>query len=451
MGGAPAGPRRRVSLPGLAGAGLSCGDSAGGPRGAAETRGSPASAAPRGQRGARAAGAPSRLPPAHQQATTAARPGHGWRTGGLATCRTGPCWPGAHPALTAPGACRWRAPWAEVWGAASAMRQGCRVRARGATRPRARGGAAAHRRPAVGRATPTSGVPGAAGAAWGGACHRASAACAGLRACGAGRRCRPRVSAERLLRAGTTGKPSGLRRPTTPCAASGITALARSLTPSRTPGPRPGRRAATTAFHGAEGRSSAPSASPREPGARARQTRRRRSQHGASTAPMRSRPAPRAGPACSQAAAVASRAASHAGRTPRQAAGAHPRGVSRGTRETTARIVSRPTPRVSPQGESVAPTRRGNHCRPAAVSQNHEAGGRVRRAMAWGRRGPRLLDRPVCCVRRRTLWVAFAQRRLQSCRLVSPNPMSVGSLQEDCTRGGRQSHSVPDRHALVPP
>jgi len=330
------------------------------------------------------------------------------------------------------------------------MRQGCRVRARGATRPRARGGAAAHRRPAVGRATTTSGVPGAAGAAWGGACHRASAACAGLRACGAGRRCRPRVSAERLLRAGTTGKPSGLRRPPTPCAASGITALARSLTPSRTPGPRPGRRAATTACHGAEVRSSAPSASPREPVARARQTRSRRSQNGSSTAPMRSRPAPRAGPACSQA-AVASRAASHAGLTPRQAAGAHPRGVSRGTRETTARIVSRPTPRVSPQGESVATTSRGNHCRPAAVSQHPEAGGRLRRARAWGRRGTRLVDRPVCCARRRTLWVAFAQRRLQSCRRVSHHPMSVGSLKDACTRGGRQIHSVPDRHSLVPP
>jgi hypothetical protein len=54
----------------------------------------------------------------------------------------------------------------------------------------------------------------------------------------------------------------------------------------------------------------------------------------------------------------------------------------------------------------------------------------LRRSMAWVRRCTLLLDRPVCCAMRRTLWVAFARRPLKIWRLLAQNLLSVGSLKD---------------------
>jgi hypothetical protein len=185
-------------------------------------------------------------------------------------------------------------------------------------------GTSAQGGPAARRPSPcvVASGPSRAGGGRPGGCARPAAAC--WSAWGACRHCRARASAARCPRSCRRGKPSGLLRPSSPGAARGSRALARSLTRDTPPVPQVASRWSTTACHGATGRASAPSSSRREPVGPSCTTNSMRAKQGAATVPRRSRLSPAAPLAWSQAAAVSPIAAAHVCLTPRQAVGAPP-------------------------------------------------------------------------------------------------------------------------------
>src|SRR6516165_2794733 len=136
--------------------------------------------------------------------------------------------------------------------------------------------------------------------------------------------------------------------------------------------------------------------------------------------------------------------------TLRRALGEHPTCPSKRRRLKNALSVSAPTPRLRPNTNSVATTRRISQARPAGVSQHDDSGERSRRSMAWRWRCTLLLESPVRSARLRMLCLPYARIALKMPILLAHNPMvSVRAL-----KGGgnwkNQLFRVRDRPPVVP-